>query len=474
MIQTQWGRKGDQATFYLSYDPTIVTVSPAPVLSQILVYDVTNSLTIFAGLISNPMTYFIAPTLHSLEIQCQGFQPYLAKAVTISTWSGITGGQVLMNILNPSAQGVTPYGVKAQSVTNGGFIYDDAPGLGYGAGSANNPYLGIVSFNGTTIQDVLTQLQKLVSVTEVWGSYVDYSGNLHFEPGLAKAPVASITDQELSTVSATEGNFAWDSQAYYQFDASDMRNNIILTGSGISQRASEKFIVGVGGPPWTLLFNPSQTSGTSRVTVRTPTQVYQEQVQGYSQPLVATVGPYANPAQTDFQYYVEGGVTYLGLGLLLNSGSYIPGTLTNAELSLGSEVTFSYTYPAVVLGTVPAPYIQEGANPYTGPNNGVWTEIINDSNLGNINSIQNRGMREIVEYGYPQESFYFTVSEAFLGIINAGDIITISAQFAPDSTNGYTLGLTDNFMVTESNISASQNGAGYRTHQLTALRLFML
>lgn len=474
-INTQWGRQSDTATFYLTYEPKDNPSNTllVPPLSQILVYDSTNNVTIFAGLVNDVMQYFLSPTLYQVELQCSGWQPYLAKAVTVSTWSGLTAGQVLLKILNPDSQGKTAYGVIAKSVTNGGFIYDDYPAGGYGAGSNSNPYTGILSFNGTTIQDVLTQLIKVASVTEVWGAYVDLQGNMHFQPGLTGSNTVTITDDVTQEGSTTLGHIDWDQQAYYEFNATDMRNNIILTGNSLSVRKSERLIVGVGGPPWQLLFTPDQTAGTSTISVRTPQDVYNEAVLGYNTPTIATVGPAANPPQTDFQFYTDAnGVPWLGLGTLLSAGSYIAGELTGSQLSLGSEVNFSYKYPSTVLATVQAPYFNN--NPYTGPNDGIWTEIINDSTLGDLTSIQNRGVREIVEYGYPTETFVFNTGEDFLGHISAGDVITITADFMPNSANNYTLGFTDQFVVSQCVCQASSKGGGFRTYQITAQRLFVL
>lgn len=479
-IQTQYSRQSDTAIFYFEvevpYDPVSDSYGnytlPILPLSQYMFYNVTTSTVIAAGLVVNVLTYYEYPNLLKFEVETQGWQSYLAKAVTVSTWSGMTAGQILLAVLQPNASGQTPYGIIAKSINNGGYVYDDY-GPTYAAGSANNPHQGLVQFNGVALQDVTTQLQKLASVSTVWGCYVDSNANLHFGP----AETENATTVILTASLTSEGSTIYaapkrDGQLYYEYDATDMRNNIILTGSQISVRRSEEFIVGVAGPPWQLLFTPDQNAGESSISVSTPSQVYQEAVLGYSVPVIATVGPYANPPESEFQFYTDSTGSYLGLGTLNQSGSVIPGELTGNQLSLGSTVRFSYTYPSVVLGTVQAPYMSD--NPYVGPNNGVWSEIINDSSIGNLSSIQNRGLREIVEYGYPSETLTCTLSEAFTGHIRAGDVITVQLSFIPDSQNNYILGLSDNFIVTSCTMQASQAGAGYFTYNITAMRLFTL
>ena len=421
-----------------------------PPLSQVIFRDTSINEVLFAGLVQKPKMQWQAPTLMQWELDCVDWSIFLTYATVqpVSFPLTDTNGNVietlstallyLLNGQQPFEAGTTTY-----TVTNP--VYGVSGALAP-AGYVQDTGVTLTGIELTyqTLTDALNLITQWASINDSWGYRVDANRQLHFAPvENFSQNVVLITDEvSLSQSPYNTAHIVNDKQLRYNWDATQLRNTVTGIGGNTEIMMTDTWL-GDGLTTQWILSSDYDPALEKQATLLINSVITAVTVIGSKQPKVT---PPWSLAQSNERMWVLRAATAPAAGV---------------------PIVFSYYFrqPMIYPATVQS-------NPYTLlPNHGVFAEIISDTSLKTLDSLAARVQRELVEYGQAVEEITLTTGEDFLGHILAGDTITISLSFVPDSQRAFLPGISDVFLVTQNTISASQHGGGYRTYQLTATRL---
>lgn len=461
-ITENWGRQSDTASFFLvdEHAPGVKNVIVPP-MSLIEMFDLRLGEVIFGGVIDDPLLGWQATTLDYWTLNCDGYQVYLttAEPITYENSAPFLPGTIVLDLMTNGGQ--TPptgydtwFGVKAASITAGGFV-NDVDG---------SPLTG-VQFQNATLIDCLTNLAMYASsITELWAAWVDEDRNLHFDRADIEAgPVAVFTDTPTAVGTQTTGHIqavtagssgdGTGNQYTYEWNATDLRNVAQVAGTSVDNQWTDHYLGDGTTQQWQLSFAPDTSGSDNGVNT------------------VITLTLAGSPVTVDTMTAGQAPTTDFVLVQGLN-GVWTLQTGTANPPSSGQALVLTYAYASPILLQVESNYVAQGANPYNGPNRGVFAEFVSDSSITSFSAALARGEREIGEYQFHQEIITFSSGEDYAGHVRAGDVIQCDLSQTPDSQNAWSIGFSDLFVVTAVTIEASQNGLGFRMYSITAVRTF--
>lgn len=432
-ISQHFGRQGDTAVFPLVDEYVTTPNVIIPVMSQIKLVDTTagQNVTLFAGVINDPILDVTSPTRNEWNLQCTDYTYYADNAIVHGTFINQTVDQIIVSLTRQAN-----CGINATAVRSGGFV---APG----------PLLTSFVLNYSTLSDAWRKLAQLAGQVTPYGWYVDENLNLHFFDATSAINSGVTFTTSLGTTtgsgSTTEGHFHYQNSFGYEWDGTSIRNRIYVQGATQTIKHGS---VATASPTDTFAGNGYQTSWPMRYTVTGSPAL---QVNGVATS-VTVVG--AGATSTATWQVVQNSI---GAWSLITTGS-----APSAGVVL--KIWYDYQVPVVAVSN---DYASQSA--YNGPNHGVFAEYINDTSLLTANMALARAMRERTEYAFAAERLTFTTGEEFLGWVRAGETCTINNQFIPDTRRSYALGVIGSFIITENQVSFKEGG--YRQQQLKAIRL---
>lgn len=436
-INQQFGRQGDTAVIPLVDDwqgaahPRIAI----PVLSQISLNDsVTGNL--FAGVATNPALHPIGANINEWALNCTDYTFYADNAIVQGVFSGLTIDQIVILLTAQANCGIT-----AGPTSLGGFV-------------APAPAIAQATFNWMTLSSAWRKLAQLASSSTPYGWYVDQSRRLHFFDSSTAVSSGVTFRGDLPTAAAangsyTEGHVTLDSTAGYEVDGASIRNRIIVQGANQTITT-----LVTGNPTDTWRADGTQASWPLRYTVTgTPTL----QVGGAFTP-VTVVGAGGTAPASGWSVQQNA----FGQYFLISASTPSAGTVI--------KIWYNYQIPVVAQAN---DYPSQST--YTGPNNGVFTEFIQDTSLLTTSMALARAQRERTEYAFAAERITFTTSEDFLGYLRAGQTFMFTSPLINDPRAGYnppSWGLTGTFLCVSNSVAVGGGGVGgYRKMSVTAVRI---
>jgi len=427
-VSQNFGRQGDTALIPLIDEYTTTPSFHIPVLSQVSLFDNTANVSLFAGVINDPVLRVEGPNSNEWDLQCTDYTCYADNAIVHGTYIGWTVDAIVVDLTAQANCGIT-----AAKIANGGFV---APGV----------QLASFVLNYTTLSDAWRRLASLAGQVTPYGWYVDENRRLHFYDSTT-AQSSGVTFTTTPTVggSLTEGHFYADSTFGYEWDGTSVHNRILVQGANQTVRYYH-----TSNPPTdTWLGNGTQNSWPLRFIV-TGTPVLH--VNGVAVAQVVTV---AAGATSTAQWQVVQNA--IGAYYLIN-------TVAAPASGTVLKIWYDYQVPIVAQASDRASQVQ-----YNGPNGGVFAEYINDTSLVTVPMALARAQRERTEYAFAAERITFTTTEDFVGWVRAGQTCQVINRFVPDSQNSYSWGINDTFLVVANQITFGDGG--YRQAQITAVRI---
>lgn len=438
-ITQQWSRQGDTATFYLldehpsSTEGGVSLHFTIPALATVTFIDNGLGVTIFSGLCTYPLLTRPSPNIAYWELQCADWTYLSDRALVQMDISNLTTDQIVLDAVSEANCGIT-----AKAASAGGFVY---PG----------PLVVRAKFIFATLSAALTNIVQLAATYTSWGWFIDENRALHFYP-LANAPVTSIafTDNLTSQIgggipSTTTLGFYDVDNFQYGWDATQIRNKAVVRGSNYFVAQTDTFVGNGSQSSWPLTQAPDTTAISSILL----------KVGGVTQTVSAQLGTSQTTA-----FVIQPNLS--GQWFLQVNGSFgtIPGS--------GVSIVIKYKYVAPNIAEVTSP--SSIATFSSLPNAGVFSVYIADTNLQSLEAAQLRGQSEVHTFAFPEERVQLYTTDDWPGHIRAGELFTLTTTQTPDAANGYSIGITDTYIVVQSQIQASQRGAGYRVYQITAAR----
>lgn len=424
-ITQNFGRQGDTATFSLVDEYSTSPHYYILVLSQIKLVDNTIGVTLFAGVVNDPILSVTGPNRNEWTLNCTDYTFYADNCDVQDTFNGLSVDEILILI---TAQGNC--GISAAKKSQGGFV-------------SPAPVLTQVQLTWGTLSSAWRTLAQLAGSSTPYGWYVDENRALHFyDASTALASGVTFTTTPTVAGSSTQGHISLDSSFGYEWDGTTIHNKIIVQGANQTIYANLK-----GNPTDVWHADGTQTAWPLRYTATgTPTLT----LNGSSTAVVLnTTGvPSTSPWAVEQNAFGQWFLVALGAP------------------AQGTTIRIWYDYQVPVIAQAQDTNSQAT---YTGPNHGVYSEYINDSSLVTVQMALARALRERTEYAYAVERATFNTTEEFIGWVRSGNTFTYVNQFIPDSQNGYTWGISDTFLCTGNTITFG-NG-GYRTMQITAVRV---
>lgn len=425
-ITQNFGRQGDTATLPLVDEYSTTPNYQIPVMSQVSLFDVNCSQTLFAGLVTDPSLVVTGPNRNEWALNCTDYTFYADSAIVHGTFNGLTADQVVILLTEQANCGIT-----AASVADGGFV---APG----------PVMANLILNYCSLSTAWRKLAVLAGASTPYGWFVDQNLALHFyDASTAQSSGVTFTTSPTGTGgSLTQGHILLDSNNKYEWDGTSLHNRILVQG------ATQTVPQPTTGPATdTWLADGSQVAWPLRYTVSgTPTL----KVGGVRQTVTSvTPGTTAPPSGWSAQQNA------FGQYFLFNADPPEAGALMQAW--------YSYSVPVVAQAT---DYASVSAFP--GPNGGIFAEFVSDTTLTTVPMARARARQERVEYAFPAERATFNTSEDFLGWVRAGQTCVINNRFIWD-TQSSSWGVNDTFLVTANTVTFATGG--YRQQQIAAVRL---
>lgn len=426
-ITQNFGRQGDTALLVLVDEYASVPNVIIKVMSQIKLVDNTASVTLFAGVVTDPVLTVTGPNRNEWNLNCTDYTIYADNAIERAVRNGETLDQVVIDLTNAAGCGIT-----AAKVAAGGYV---APG----------PVLPSFVLNYSTLSGAWRTLAALGSQVTPYGWYVDENLKLHFyDQTTALASGVTFTTTPTTSGSLTEGHFLEDTQFGYEWDGTSIRNKILVQG------ATQTIPYGsyITSPPTdTWQANGVDRSWPLRYTVTGSPVLL---VGGASVSVTVVSGS----GQATGAWVVEQNA--VGAWFLIAASAPAAGTLL--------QIWYDYQVPIVAQA-------QDAASQatYTGPNGGVFAEFISDTSLTTMPMALARAMQDRTEYAFAAERATFDTSPDWIGWVRAGWTFTLNNRYIPDSQRGYALGVNDTFICVANRITFTEGG--YRTCQITSVRL---
>lgn len=428
-ITQNFGRQGDTAVFVLVDEYVTTQHFHIPVFSQVKLVDNTAGQTLFAGVCNDPVLSVDSPNRNEWSLQCTDYAYYGDNAIVHGNFYGETTDQIIVALVKQANCGIT-----AATIAAGGFV---APG----------PQLANFILNYTTLTSALRKLAQLAGQVTPYGWYVDENLALHFydsSTAIHSGVTFTTSPTDVGTGSLIEGHFAVGQNFSYEYDGTSVRNRILVQGA-------------------------TQTIYHGAVPNSTPTDTWRANGTQRSWPLRHTptgssslrVGSRSTSVQT-----VQAASTSTSVWQIKQNanGQWFLSTTSTPSNGVIIKLWYDYQVPIVAQANDHASQVL-----YTGPNNGIFAEFINDSSLSTAPMALNRAQRERQEYSFAVERINFTTTEEWLGWVRAGEQCTIVNQFIPDPQNSYNVGINSPFLVISNSITFG--AGGYRIMQITAVRI---
>lgn len=428
MISQNFGRQGDTATLPLidDYQGRATPHFVIPTLSQVKLVDNGANVTLFAGVVNDPYLQVTGPNRNEWTLKCTDYVIYADNAlIPQSVYNGMTADQIVIAVTRAANCGIT-----ARSIASGGFV---APG----------PTLAQVILPWQTLSSTWRTLAQLASSSTPYGWYVDENRNLHFfDQTTALGSGVTFTTVPTASGSYTQGHIKQDSQFAYEWDATTIRNKIIVQG------ANQTVTSPLTGPS-------TDTWRADGVTTAWPLR--------YTVSSVSTLT--LNGTTTAITFVSDGSVSTAPWSVEQNAiGQWFLVALSAP--SAGTVIKLWYTFQIPVIAQALDTASQ---TTYTGPNGGVFAEFISDTSLTTVPMALARAQREKTEYAFAAERTTFNIGEDFLGWVRAGWTFTYTNTLVPDAQASYTWGLSDTFLCVANSVTFGDGG--YRSPQVPAVRV---
>lgn len=425
-ITQNFGRQGDTAQLALIEEYTTTPIVVVPVLSQIKLVDSALGITLFAGVVNDPVLTPTSPTRNEWTLHCTDYTFYADNALVFGPdFNGFTADAIVLALTQQANCGIT-----AAPVSQGGFV---APG----------PTLPSVAIGYQSLSAAWRKLAQLAGQVTPYGWYVDENLRLHFYDSTT-ALDSSVTFTTSPTMggSTTEGHVTVDSQFGYEWDGTSVHNRILVQG-GAQTVASPAFLA------------PTDTWRGDGVTMAWPLRYTFNNINRFL----------VNGHNTALVVVAPGGVPTGVWNVQQNAtGAYFLTTTTPPAAGTLIQFWYSYKIPIVAQANDFA-----SQQTYSGPNGGVFAEYVSDSSLSDVSMALARAQRERTEYAFAAERTTFNTSQDWIGWLRSGQTFRYVNQFVPDSQNNYTWGLNDTFLCVQNRITFT--AGGYRTMQVTGVRI---
>lgn len=425
-ITQNFGRQGDMATMVLTDDwqgkanPNFV-IEPE---SQISLYDNTASKSLFAGVVTMP-SLIPSANLNEWVLQCTDYTFYADNMYVAGTYNGYTIDNIIVDLTKKAN-----CGINAATVANGGFV-------------SPAPSLPKYSINYTKLSSVWRSLAQLASQSTPYGWYVDQNRNLHFvDATTASSSGVTFTTSPTVAGSLTEGHISRTGSFRYDFDGTTIHNRILVKGGNQTILTNRK-----STPTGSWRSNGVQDSWGLKFTISgTPTL----KINGKST-TVQVVNAGSTSTATWQVTQNANGQWYLTTRSVPSSGSLI-------------QVWYDYKIPitAQVDDT-------QSQTTYTGPNGGIYEELVSDSSLTTMSMALARAQRERTEYAFAAERTTFDTTEEFFGYLRAGETFTYDNALINDSRRSNAWGVNGSFLCISNTVNFSKGG--YRKMTPTGVRI---
>lgn len=428
-ITQNFGRQGDTATIPLIDDFRSAATFHIPVMSQISLYDNTAGLSLFAGVVNDPILAPQSPTQNEWDLNCTDFTFYADNALVQGTFNGWTVDAIVVALTQQAN-----CGISAATIQNGGFV---APG----------PSLASFVQNYDSLSNAWRALAQLAGQVTPYGWYVDEFRRLHFydaTTALNSGVTFTTSPTTAGAGSLTEGHFGQDSQFTYEWDGTTIHNRILVQGANQTIPAGSP---SNSTPTDTWLGDGAQTSWGLRYIVSGTPTLY---VSGVSQTVTVVAAGDTATGTWQVQQNAVGGY-------------FLTNTAGAPSAGVKLQIWYDYQVPVVAQAN---DYTSQAE--YTGPNGGVFGEYINDTSLTTVPMALARANREQQEYSIAVERITFDTTEEWVGWVRAGETCQIiNALIWDDQSSSW--GLNDTFLVTANSVTFGRGG--YRVCQLTAVRI---
>ena len=474
-VTQNFGRQGDTGSISL-YDPQyshekfnaqgdhVIHVKPTftiPAFSKVHIVDQTiadlpeaalyNNGILFSGYVSNPSLTIESASSAIWDLSLIDFSGYANATSVYGQYEGLAMDDLVVRLVR-----LADCGIKAAKVSKGGYV---SPG----------PVLQRMVFSHENLTNALSKISKTASATSAYGWYVDDHLNLHFyDQQQADASHIKVTDRPSSrtTLSFNEAHIAMDGSLKYEFDGQSLYNRAIVSGATTTTRPKPpkpptytkkgKVRVQKPGPAtdqWTATagqgsFNLSRVPD---VPAGEPTLIVNNSFQ--------TISYDDGTATPTTQWYIrEAANGTWSVNLNTGGGGTAPPP--------GATVSLWYAYQTQITAQADDTVSQLAIG---GPNRGVFTKTVNQRTLTTAAAAYQRAVREITEFGHPQERITFTTTPEWVGTWRAGQTFRLNSRFLLDSKNGFTPGLVADFMITQATMSVTDQG--FRTWSVTGVRV---
>jgi hypothetical protein len=452
-----FGRQGTTGTIYL-IDPNyasnsyqgnldVLEVSPTfviPTYSQIRIVDQSiaslpnasqyNNGVLFAGYVSNPVLTLESVNSAVWALSVVDYSGYANASIVYGEYEGLSMDSLVVILTNQAN-----CGIKAAKVVNGGYVY---PG----------PTLPRMVFPHTNLTSALQKVSQMASNTSAFGWYVDQNLNLHFyDQNQAQPSGITVTDAPSagSSLSLTQAHIKMDGSLKYNFDGTTLYNQAVVTGSTTTIRPKytsppTDTWVSVGSQySYPLSYVPDSRSTVPRIIVNGAVSTI-----SYNDGTATPTTPWMIVQQPDGSWVLQ------------------VNTAVTGPPPSGARIQLWYPYQTQITATANDRASQIAIG---GPNNGVFAKSVNSKVITTATGAYQRAVREITEYGRPQERITFTTSDEWVGIWQAGQSFTLNSRLLLDSQNNFTSPLNATFVITQANLTFTQNG--FRTWTITAVRV---
>jgi hypothetical protein len=428
VINQQYSRQGDTATFYL-YDVRGNVATPGfyvPALSQISFTDTALSKVLFSGLVTTPTWTPVGPTTSMWQLDCTDWTYISDRTIVAGDFIGYSTDQIVNALITQANCGLT-----AGTILPG-------------------PTIARVQINYLTLTAAIQKLTQLSSQGTDYGWNVNYSRQINFGPWTSlPSPVYTLTDQPIAVPSSPWATGTYGiSNFKYQWMGSDVRSSSIVRGSTYPGTGTDTFR-GDGVTTQYVLKYKLNTATTNPVLI----------VNGAAKTLDSTAGTYQG---TQAKY------SWAGSTILLLQSIAGPWALVfTAAPASGSVISITYGYTAPIIARADNTAFEAT---YAGlPNGGVFQMYTADSTLTTLTAAQQLAQADVHQYGVIQENVTLDTSEGWNGSIFAGDLFTFKNQFIPDSKNSWAAGISATMLALSMVTSGSM--VGYRTSNIQGVRV---
>ena len=451
-VQQEYGRTGSTATIFLEDNhtyPEVYNVIPKA-LQTIEVTDTSISEVIFAGQITNPNMYWLSPNINQWQMEAVDYTTYTNAAVVSGTWISTPINEIIQDLLVQANCGITGNHVQ--------------PG----------PVVPNITLRYESLTNALVKLSKLAigGATQTvnysgsssqpieFGWFIDSNLDLWwFNAATAPSSGVMFTDVYKGASTASLGYYTRD-QLQYEWDGSQFRTAVFVRGGKLSGGNTDGFLADGYTTAWPLTYqyDPS-LNGTLVLTVGGVQQTVAEYEYQAAQGVLSTHSPGVTsavaPPTTDYILSQNA------------SGQWFLQVALAATPTAGQQISITYTYSGTITARADDFATQQQ---YSGPNGGIYMEVVNDSTAIDFATAMQRAQGELGLYSGVQERVTFYTDESWPGHINAGYTFVFHSSVIPDASNNYAVGNLQATYLVERNSILSKPG-NLRQYEITGVRI---